>query len=72
MTYSLESTIIEKFDAILQLFELTGRMKEYYDIYYRSKTFDFDEVRLQTAVFETLQQRGTPYDRVLQENHFTC
>ncbi len=28
MTYSLESTIAEKFDAILQRFELTGRMKD--------------------------------------------
>lgn len=63
MTYSLESTIAEKFDAILQRFELTGRMKDFYDIYYLSKTFDFDGVILQTAVFETLQQRGTPYDR---------
>lgn len=63
MTYSLESTIAEKFDAILQRFELTGRMKDFYDIYYLSKAFDFDGVILQTAVFETLQQRGTPYDR---------
>ena len=28
-TYSLESTIAEKFDAILQRFELTGRMKDF-------------------------------------------
>lgn len=35
-TYSLESTIAEKFDAILQRFELTGRMKDFYDIYYLS------------------------------------
>lgn len=42
-TYSLESTIAEKFDAILQRFELTGRMKDFYDIYYLSRTFDFEE-----------------------------
>lgn len=30
MMYSLESTIAEKFDAILQRFELTGRMKDLY------------------------------------------
>ena len=29
LTYSLESTIAEKFDAILQRFELTGRMKDF-------------------------------------------
>ena len=62
-TYSLESTIAEKFDAILQRFELTGRMKDFYDIYYLARTFDFDGARLQKAIFETLQHRGTPYDR---------
>ena len=62
-TYSLESTIAEKFDAILQRFELTGRMKDFYDIYYLSRTFDFEGEKLQAAIFETLQRRGTPYDR---------
>lgn len=62
-TYSLESTIAEKFDAILQRFELTGRMKDFYDIYYLARTFDFDGAKLQAAIFETLQHRGTPYDR---------
>ena len=33
MTYSLESTIAEKFDALLQRMELTSRMKDIYDIY---------------------------------------
>lgn len=63
MTYSLESTIAEKFDAILQRFELTGRMKDFYDIYYLSKTFDFDGARLQMAIARTLERRNTPYDR---------
>ena len=54
-TYSL--------DAILQRFELTGRMKDFYDIYYLSRTFDFEGAKLQAAIFETLQHRGTPYDR---------
>ena len=63
LTYSLESTIAEKFDAILQRFELTSRMKDFYDIYYLSKTFNFDGAKLQTAIFETLQCRGTPYEK---------
>ena len=63
LTYSLESTIAEKFDAILQRFELTGRMKDFYDIYYLSRTFDFDGLKLQTAIQETLQNRGTPYNK---------
>lgn len=63
LTYSLESTIAEKFDAILQRFELTGRMKDFYDIYYLSRTFDFDGRSLQEAIIQTLSNRGTSYDR---------
>lgn len=63
LTYSLESTIAEKFDAILQRFELTGRMKDFYDIYYLSRTFDFDGLKLQTAIQETLRNRGTAYEK---------
>ena len=62
-TYSLESTIAEKFDAILQRFELTGRMKDFYDIYYLARTFDFEGTKLRAAIFETLRKRETPYDR---------
>ena len=32
-TYSLESTIAEKFDAILKRMEATSRMKDFFDIY---------------------------------------
>ena len=63
MTYSLESTIAEKFDAILQRFELTGRMKDFYDIYYLARNFDFDGAKLQTAISRTLERRGTPYEK---------
>lgn len=38
-------------------------MKDFYDIYYLSRTFDFEGAKLQAAIFETLQRRGTPYDR---------
>ncbi len=38
-------------------------MKDFYDIYYLTRTFDFDGAKLQTAIFRTLQRRRTPYDR---------
>ena len=38
-------------------------MKDFYDIYYLSRRFDFDGEKLQAALFETLQCRGTSYDR---------
>lgn len=58
-TYSLESTISEKFDAILQRFELTSRMKDFYDIWYLAMNYDFDGETLSTAVKVTLENRGT-------------
>jgi predicted nucleotidyltransferase component of viral defense system len=63
LTYSLESTIAEKIDAIISLMELTGRMKDYYDIYYLATTFDFEGRKLQEAIYETLSNRGTPYEK---------
>lgn len=62
-TYSLESTVAEKFDAMLQRLELTSRMKDFYDIYYLSNMFDFDGRKLQEAISETLQNRGTAYHK---------
>ena len=55
--------IAEKLDALLQRLELTSRMKDIYDIYYLSSMFDFDGMALQQAIFETLQNRGTAYER---------
>ena len=60
-TYSLESTIAEKVDAIISLMELTGRMKDFYDIYYIATTFDFEGRKLQEALYETLSNRGRAY-----------
>lgn len=62
-TYSLESTIAEKFDAILKRMTASSRMKVFYDIYYWSQIFDFDGRTLQEAIWATLQHRGTPYER---------
>jgi len=61
-TYSLESVIAEKFDAILKRFELTSRMKDFHDIYYLSQHFDFDGLVLLEALYETLLNRKTEYD----------
>lgn len=57
-TYSLESTIAEKFDAILQRMSGTSRMKDFYDIYYLSGIFNFNGAVLMEAVDKTLKHRG--------------
>ncbi len=63
LTYSLESTVAEKLDAIIVLMEATGRMKDFYDIYYLATTFDFEGRKLQEAIYETLTNRGTSYEK---------
>lgn len=62
-TYSLESTVAEKADAIITLMETTGRMKDFYDIYYIATTFDFEGRKLQEALYETLTNRGRSYEK---------
>lgn len=56
-TYSLETTIAEKIDAILTLMEFSSRMKDYYDIYYLANKFDFDGKILSEALKKTFENR---------------
>lgn len=60
-TYSLESTIAEKLDAILSMMEFSSRMKDYYDIYYLSNKFNFDGSLLQEAISVTFKNRERAY-----------
>ncbi|MEI3299413.1 MAG: nucleotidyl transferase AbiEii/AbiGii toxin family protein [Eubacterium sp.] len=78
-TYSLESAMAEKFEAILKRMTATSRMKDFYDLFYWSQMFDFDGRVLLEAIFETLQHRGTPYEinslkqiRAFDQNKFLC
>ena len=57
-TYSLETTIAEKIDAILSLMEFSSRMKDYYDIYYLANKLDFDGATLTEALRKTFENRG--------------
>lgn len=57
-TYSLETTIAEKLDAILNLMEFSSRMKDYYDIYYLANKFDFDGTVLAEALRKTFANRS--------------
>ena len=56
-TYSLETTVAEKLDAILSLMEFSSRMKDYYDIYYLANKFDFDGKTLTEALKKTFANR---------------
>lgn len=62
LTYSLESTIAEKYDAIVLRMEQTSRMKDFFDIYTLSKSFPFNGSILQQALRQTMENRATRHD----------
>jgi len=57
--YSLESTIAEKFEAMITLGELNSRMKDFYDIWFLSRQFNFEGDTLLEAIDRTLKNRET-------------
>jgi predicted nucleotidyltransferase component of viral defense system len=62
-TYSKESVIAEKFEAMLYLAEANSRMKDFYDIYCLCTNYDFDGRVLFEAITQTLVQRRTPLSK---------
>ena len=58
-SYTLESTIAEKLEAMFNRMETTSRMKDYYDIYYLLSRYDFDGETLSKAIYETFNNRQT-------------
>jgi len=72
-TYSLETTIAEKLDAILSLMEFSSRMKDYFDIFFIAHRFDFDGQILCNAISKTFKNRNRNYaddcfDHVIEFN----
>ena len=58
--YTMESTIAEKFQAVVKLGVLNSRMKDFYDIWLLSITFDFKGKIIVEAVEKTFEKRNTP------------
>jgi hypothetical protein len=57
--YSRESTIAEKFEAMVRLGIMNSRMKDFWDIRLLSRLFDFDGKTLAAAIAETFTARHT-------------
>ena len=57
--YSRETSVAEKFEAMVKLGQLNSRMKDFFDIWFLSRQFDFDGAILADAVANTLAHRGT-------------
>jgi len=57
--YSMESTIAEKFEAMVKLGILNSRMKDFFDVWLLSRQFDFDGETLAAAISQAFSHRGT-------------
>jgi hypothetical protein len=58
--YPAETVVAEKFQAMVALGERNTRMKDFFDVLYLSRAFDFDGEVLLEAVAETFKRRSTP------------
>jgi len=58
--YARETVIAEKFQAMVMLGRANSRMKDFYDIWILSRSFDFTDDRLARAIAATFERRETP------------
>lgn len=57
--YPRETVVAEKFEAIVSIGLANSRMKDFYDLWLMSETFEFDGALLQDAVRTTFERRRT-------------
>ena len=57
--YARETVIAEKFEAMVRLGRVNSRLKDYYDLWLLSQSYEFDSERLARAIAATFQRRGT-------------
>jgi len=60
--YNRETTIAEKFEAMIKLGELNSRMKDFFDIWSLATNQAFDGDMLSEAIAQTFRRRGTVMD----------
>lgn len=58
-TYPRETVVAEKLEAIVKLGLLNTRYKDYYDLLYLARHFEFDGDQLASAIRATFDRRGT-------------
>jgi hypothetical protein len=61
--YPRETVVAEKFEAMVQLGMTNSRMKDYYDLWFMSRHFEFDGSTLAVAIRATFDRRGTAIPR---------
>jgi hypothetical protein len=57
--YPRQSVVAEKFEAMVKLGQLNSRMKDFHDLWFLARNFDFDGASLSRAIAATFAQRNT-------------
>ena len=65
--YARETVVAEKFQAMVALGRVNSRMKDFYDIWILSRSFEFTDDRLARAIAATFARRDTPVPTVLPD-----
>jgi predicted nucleotidyltransferase component of viral defense system len=63
-SYTFESAIAEKFEAIVKMDYQTSRMKDFYDIYFIASKIHFELETLKKALVSTFEDRGTDINKM--------
>lgn len=58
-TYPIYTVVAEKFEAMVKLGDANTRMKDFYDLWFMSRRFDFDRATLRRAIGATFERRQT-------------
>jgi len=61
--YARETVIAEKFQAMVMLGLANSRMKDFYDVWILSRSYEFENDRLPRAIAATFERRGTAIPR---------
>jgi len=64
-TYSIETVVAEKLEAIVSLGYVNSRYKDFYDIYILCKEYDFDGSNLVSAIRVTFEHRKTELNDIV-------
>lgn len=63
LCYSLESIVAEKLEALTKLGDWNSRMKDFYDLWFLSRQYNFKSSQLSTAIQLTFKHRGTSIEQ---------
>ncbi len=63
LAYPREAVVAEKLEAIVVLGDRNSRIKDFFDVAYLARSFEFDRETLVEAVRRTFDRRKTPFPR---------